>query len=288
MVFPSRRASETGQTVSYATGARGNNDGVRVPAKLRRPAVAIGIAVPVLAIAAVGANAALDATTSSPSPTTSTTTDSSAGQSQDTHAIVVNHGDDRYRYALAFKIVQVSGDVVDAQNAAVAVAANCTDCTTVAVSLEGVLVYGDPSVFTPENVALAYNENCTNCATLAAAYQEEAQYSDRMRITGAGRQEIAAIRLDLESIRHDNLSLTEIDQRVNADAARLLDVLRNDMTPVGKPTASPSASAPSASESSNSGSAGPTGSPSSTGSTSPSDPTSSSPSDSASPSATST
>ena len=186
---------------------------MKVPARLRRPAVAIGIAVPVLALAAVGANAALDAT-SSPSTTSTTTassTGSTAGGSQDTHAIVVNHGDDRYRYALAFRIVQVSGDVVDAQNAAVAVAANCTDCTTVAVSLEGILVYGDPSVFTPENVALAYNENCTNCATLAAAYQEEAQYSNRMRITGAGRQEIAAIRLDLESIRNDNLSLAEID-----------------------------------------------------------------------------
>jgi hypothetical protein len=140
-------------------------------------------------------------------------------------------------------------------------------------------------VFTPENVALAYNENCTNCQTLAAAYQEEAQYSDRMRITGAGRQEIAAIRLDLESIRHDNLTLVEIDQRVNADAARLLDVLRNDMTPVGKPTTSPS---PSPSDASSAGTASSTGSPTDSASTSPSDTTSSSPSDSASPSTSST
>jgi putative peptide zinc metalloprotease protein len=267
----------------------GNNDGVRIPAKLRRPAVAVGVAVPVLALAAVGANAALDATSSPSTTTTTTSTDTSAGQSQDTHAIVVNHGDDRYRYALAFKIVQVSGDVVDAQNAAVAVAANCTDCTTVAVSFEGILVYGDPSVFTPENLALAFNDNCTNCATLAAAYQEEAQYSDRMRITGAGRQEIAAIRVDLESIRHDNLSLVEIDQRVNADAGRLLDVLRNDMTPVGKPTTSPS---PSGSDSSNSTATG-GATPTSTATPSPSDTTSpsgssTSPADTASPSATST
>ena len=253
----------------------GNNDEVKVPARFRRPAFAVGIAVPVLALAAVGANAALDAT-GTPAPTTSATTDASSGQSQDTHAIVVNHGDDRYRYALAFKIVQVSGDVVDAQNAAVAVAANCTDCTTVAVSLEGILVYGDPSVFTPENLALAYNENCTNCQTLAAAYQEEAQYSDRMRITGAGRQEIAAIRLDLESIRHENLTLAEIDQRVNADAGRLLDVLRNDLTPLGKPTTSPSPSESTTSTAT--GAATPTSTDSSTSSAT----TSSTPSDSSS------
>lgn len=262
----------------------GNTSSVQISPKLRRPVVAVGIALPLLALAAVGANAALTDSTGSTSGTpTGTTTTTSAGQSQDTHAIVVNHGDDRYRYALAFRIVQVSGDVVDAQNAAVAVAANCSDCTTVAVSLEGILVYGDPSVFTPENLALAYNENCTDCATLAAAYQEEAQYSSRMRITGAGRQEIAAIRLDLESIRHENLSLAEIDQRVNTDAGRLLDVLRNDMTPVGRPQTSPSPSGIGTA-----GNAGTTSTPSQSATTSPTDATSpsssTSPTGSASPS----
>jgi hypothetical protein len=140
-----------------------------------------------------------------------------------------------------------------------------------------VLVYGDPTVFAPENVALAYNENCSNCATLAAAYQEVVQTSDLVRITGAGRQQIATIRHDLESIRHDDLSLAEIDARVSADAAKLLQVLRDDVVPVGHPhpiaSAAPQASSgspserpsPSTSASATPGSTGdesPTGSPS--------------------------
>jgi hypothetical protein len=103
----------------------------------------------------------------------------------------------------------------------------------VAISLQGVLVYGDPTVFAPENLALAYNENCTSCQTLAEAYQEIVPADGKVRISGAGRQEIAAVRHDLEMIRHDDLTLAEIDARVDADAARLLTVLRSDVVPVG-------------------------------------------------------
>ena len=173
-------------------------------------------------------------TAASTSPTTSSATSSTGGQPGNASAVVVNHNDNSYRYAITLKVVQIASDVVTPQNAAVAVA-SCTDCQTVAISLEGVLVYGDPSVFAPTNLALAYNENCTNCATLAAAYQMEQQYFQRCRITGAGRVEIARIRRDLEAIRRDHtLTLAQIDQRVQADAGALLDVLRNDVVPVGR------------------------------------------------------
>lgn len=225
---------------------------------VRRPLVAVALSLSAVALAGVGAHAAL----TDSGGTTSTDTTSS-GQSQDSHAIVVNHGDNSYRYAISLKIVQVGGDVVDPQNAAVAVAANCTNCETVAISMEGVLVYGDPTVFAPTNLALAYNENCNNCATLAAAYQEIVPNDQRVRISGEGRQIIADVRVDLESIRRENLSLDEIDARVNADAARLLDVLNNDVFPVGpSSSAAPNAVTPSDSASS-----------SSTGTTAPSDPT---------------
>jgi hypothetical protein len=207
----------------------------------RRPLVAAPAALLLVAAAGVGAHAALSDSSGSAAADAA-----SSGQSQDAHAIVVNHGDDRYRYAITFKVVQVGGDVVDPQNAAVAVAANCTNCTTVAISMEGMLVYGDPTVFAPENLALAYNENCTNCQTLAEAYQEIVPADGRVRITGAGRQEIAAIRHDLEMIRNDSLTLVQIDARVDAAAGRLLAVLRNDVVPIGKPADAATTSSPTA------------------------------------------
>ncbi|MDQ1705232.1 MAG: putative peptide zinc metalloprotease protein [Frankiaceae bacterium] len=206
---------------------------------VRRPLIAVPASLLLVAAVGVGAHAALtDASGDAGAAAASN------GQSQDAHAIVVNHGDNRYRYAITVKVVKVTGDVVDPQNAAVAVAANCTDCTTVAISMQGVLVYGDPTVFAPENLALAYNQNCTNCQTLAEAYQQIVPASGKVRITGAGRQEIAAVRHDVEMIRHDSLTLAQIDARVDGDAARLLAVLRNDVVPIGKPADTATTSSP--------------------------------------------
>lgn len=263
----------------------------RVPPALRRPLVAVPAAFAVVTLAGVGASAALgdanSTTDATPSATSSATTaETSAGQSQDSHAIVVNHGDNRYRYAIALRIVHVDSSVVDPQNVAVAAAANCTDCTTVAISMEGVLVYGDPTVFAPTNLALAYNEDCTNCQTLAAAFQQIVPTDGMVRITGTGRQEIAAVRQDLEAIRHDDLTLDEIDARVDADAGRLLAVLRDDVVPIGNapdisaPNAATSSSTPPSPDPSSGAATTDTPSPAPSDTTSPSGTPTDSPSDS--------
>lgn len=251
--------------------------------------LAVGAASAAVLIGGVGAYAAYDATTTDATATPATSSTSQDGLSDDTHAIVVNHGDDRYRYAIALRIVQVNDDVADPQNVAVAVAGDCTGCQTVAISMEGVLVYGDPDVFAPTNLALAYNENCSNCATLAEAYQAIVPTSGRVRITGTGRQIIASVRQDLEMIRHQDLSLTEIDARVDADAAKLLDVLRNEVVPVGRPAtasvtpepATVSSSASPSPSASPADSASPTESATPTETATPSDTATASPSDSA-------
>ena len=193
------------------------------------------------AIASGAVTSPLAGSVASTAATTPAASSATGGQPGNASAVVVNHNDNSYRYAITLKVVQIASDVVTPQNAAVAVA-SCTNCQTVAISLEGVLVYGDPSVFAPTNLALAYNVNCTNCATLAAAYQMEQQYFQRCRITGAGRVEIARIRRDLEAIRRDHtLTLQQIDARVQADAGALLQVLRTEVVPLGRAGAPTSA-----------------------------------------------
>lgn len=186
----------------------------------------------------------------SSSSDTTTTVAVSPGASTDNAAVATNTKDGKTVIAISLKITQTSSDNVDATNAAVA-AASCTDCETVAIALEGVLVIGDPSTFDPTNIALALNSNCTNCQTLAAAYQNVVQNDTRVRISGEGRQEIASIRKDLESLRNSGLDITAIWQRVNDDAGKFLAVLQNDVFPVGRPanagapaTAAPTTTAP--------------------------------------------
>ncbi len=205
-----------------------------------------------VAVAAIGvgglafADGGVPLVTSSPPDTTTTAaaaspTAANSGQGTNNVAVANNTKDGKTVIAISLKIVQTNSSTVDATNAAVA-AASCSDCQTVAIALEGVLVAGSPTTFDPTNIALALNSNCTNCQTLATAYQDVVQNDTRVRITGTGRQQIAAIRKDLDSLRNSGLSIEAIQQRVNDDAGRFLQVLQNDVVPIGRPAQSGEAS----------------------------------------------
>jgi hypothetical protein len=101
--------------------------------------------------------------------------------------------------------------------------------------------------------------------------------------------QIAAIRRDLNDLRHSDLTLDQIRDRVAADEQAFADVLRTQLTPVGHVTAPPPATAADVSDDPTAAdpSAEPTGSPSATASPEASETASPSPaaSDSASPAA---
>jgi putative peptide zinc metalloprotease protein len=171
---------------------------------------------------------------SSTPDTTTTTSAGTPGANTDNVAAAVNTKDGKSVFALSLKIVQTDSSTVDPVNAAVAVA-SCTDCQTVAIALEAVLVAGSPTTFEPTNIALAINSECSNCQTLAAAYQSVVQHDTRVRISGAGRRAIAAIRTDLQSLRNSELDIFVIWERVDQAAGRFLNVLQTEVYPIGRP-----------------------------------------------------
>lgn len=218
---------------------------MKIPHLPRTLGAAAGAAAGVLALGLAGWAVAEDAVPLlSPSGTeATTTTTATGGASGDNVAVAVNTHDGKTVVALAIKITQTASSDVDPVNAAVAVA-SCSDCQTVAIALEGVLVVGNPDNFSPTNIALAINSECSNCQTLAAAYQKVVQNNTRVRISGQGRHEIAAIRTDLLSLRHADLDIATIWQRVNDAAARFKAVLDTQVYPIGMPasTGQPTAS----------------------------------------------
>ena len=146
----------------------------------------------------------------------------------DNVVVAVNTKDGRFLYRVKLAIKRTNDDVVDDANAAVAVA-SCADCQTVAVAIEGLLVLSDPSIFTPTNLAIAMNVDCSFCSTLASAYQLAVQVGDQAHLSGAGRHAIAEIRVDLEAIRREGLTIWEIQARIDALAERLLRVLLTEV-----------------------------------------------------------
>jgi putative peptide zinc metalloprotease protein len=156
------------------------------------------------------------------------------GGGGDNVAIAINTRDGSSVFRISFRIVRVSGDIVDQGNAAVAVA-SCQDCQTVAIAFQVVLVFSDPSVVSPTNLALAMNIGCTSCETLASAYQYVLGTDGVVRFTPEGNRAIAEIRQALQALRHSDLSIWEIQEQLDLLANELQRILAEELVAAGPP-----------------------------------------------------
>jgi putative peptide zinc metalloprotease protein len=200
-----------------------------VTSRLRTVLVIVTLLAGVVA-GGVSPAAGQESPTPSPSP--------AGGAGGDTAAVAINTKDGFDVFRFAFAIKRAMGDIVDNGNAAVAFA-SCTDCQTVAVSFQLVLMMNDPSIVTPTNLAIAINQECTLCQTLAEAFQVILTTDGPVHLTAAGNREIAAIRQELRSIRHEGLSLEEIVLRIDGLMDRFFRVVTEELVNAGLPSASP-------------------------------------------------
>jgi putative peptide zinc metalloprotease protein len=161
-----------------------------------------------------------------------------ADSGSNTSAVAVNTQNGSSVFRLAFAVRQVTGSVVDNQNAAVAYA-SCTACQTVAISIQILLISGSPTTFTPTNVAVAVNQNCNLCDTLALAYQFAVGVNTELRFTHEGRREIADIRRQLSALGQSGLTGPEIANQVNTLMTQLGSVLQTQLVGVREPPRRP-------------------------------------------------
>src|SRR2546421_10719818 len=147
-------------------------------------------------------------------------------------AIAINTKDGSSVFKLAFAIRHVMNGVVDQANAAVAVA-SCTDCTTIAVAIEIVLVESNASVVTPTNIAFAFNDQCVLCVTAAEAYQFVLGTGGPGHFDSEGNRMLNDIRHELHDLKHADLTLADLQARLDAIANKSLDVHANHLAPAG-------------------------------------------------------
>jgi len=155
----------------------------------------------------------------------------------DNSAVAVNTKDGSSLFRFAFNITRVTGSVVDPTNAAVAYA-SCTECRTVAVAIQIVLVEGSPTVFTPENVAVAINDGCNTCQTLASAYQFVFQSTGgNLELTPQGQKELREVLKAIRKLRDSGLSAAELQAQLDVQAQKLYDVFNTQLHLVPEPGA---------------------------------------------------
>ncbi len=150
-----------------------------------------------------------------------------------TTAVAVNTKDGSDVFRLAFHVNRVASDTVDSGNAAVAFA-SCSDCQTVAIAIQVVLIMSDATEVTPQNLAIAINQECSECDTLASAYQLVLSTGGTVRLTPEGRRRIAEIRRQLLELRRSNLSGAEIQARVKKLTNELREVVITQLVAVGR------------------------------------------------------
>lgn len=149
-----------------------------------------------------------------------------AAQTND--AVAVNQKDGKSVFKLAFSVKKASGDI-DSQNAAVAYS-SCTDCRTVAVALQIVLVAGESDSVTPENMALAINYQCSECETLAAAYQYVFADGQELEFTAEGKKRLHNIKKEFHDLKQrDDLTLQQLADEIARIAAQVAEVVDEEL-----------------------------------------------------------
>ena len=148
----------------------------------------------------------------------------------DNQALAVTTRDGSVAYDVSFSLVWADGsDDVLNRNEAFA-AASCRNCRSVAVAFQVVLMVGSVDVVVPENLSTAANYACVECVTYALATQLVVTVPGPL--SDAATQQLAAIWADLQEFgaQIEGVPLSELRTRLNGFEARILDVVRPEVT----------------------------------------------------------
>lgn len=167
-------------------------------------------------------------------------------------AVNTEDGSSVFRFALSIR--KVTDGVVDQTNTATAYA-SCTDCRTVALAFQVVLVSGSANTVVPENTAQAVNVECTECLTYAKATQIVVGI-DGKELTPRGKQRLRALERRMREIERNADQMTDAELLVAAREAEaeLIAIFNEELVPIenGKPDDSTTTSSTSTTTSSTS------------------------------------
>jgi hypothetical protein len=124
---------------------------------------------------------------------------------------------------------QDGGGVVDNLNGAYATARDCTGCHAAAIAFQVVLVSGSPTTYSPRNEAVAQNITCPECEAFAQAAQFVRVFDAPVKITDAGRAELADVHSDLRTLAAQDLSPFQLLAAVELQEARVTSVLDDEV-----------------------------------------------------------
>jgi len=154
----------------------------------------------------------------------------------DNQAAAYNTTDGSVKYDVAFALVWATGDEVYNVNEAHAYA-SCSNCVTVAVAFQVLLIMDNAHVVVPQNLSVAANYNCYRCITAAIASQlvlsvDKTPDDQQLLAIGALWGRLTAFGHSITAY-----SLTQITAQLDAVKAQIIAIL-GDAPPVSDETTS--------------------------------------------------
>jgi putative peptide zinc metalloprotease protein len=146
--------------------------------------------------------------------------------------LVINQTDGRLASRAGLVLGRASGPTAIPENLASATA-SCTDCRTVAVALQTVVLISDPDIASPRNAAVAVNAGCTRCQTFAYAWQYVVSTGGPVRFTPEGQQAIADLRAEASALAASDLPFPELVDELDEVATEFRAVVDGGVQRVG-------------------------------------------------------
>lgn len=158
----------------------------------------------------------------------------------------INHADNHVQIRTGITLTRVPGSTVRSSNIATSYS-SCSNCQTLSVALQIVLISKTARDVQPANVATAVNYQCDHCTTVARALQYVLSVDDPTQVPPEVNQLMAQMHHTLAQIQSDG-SIADAEQQVNAVIAQYQSLTaylhdRRDATTAGtSPNATPLAS----------------------------------------------
>jgi putative peptide zinc metalloprotease protein len=152
---------------------------------------------------------------------------------QDNFALAVTQTDGQRAFDFSWSLLRQRAGAVDSENHARAIT-SCAGCRAVAIAFQVVLVVGRPATLTPKNVAEAANDHSDSSLAYAGAKQIVWVVDRPVRFTPDGRRELNDVRGDIRGLERQDLTADQLAAALDADKARVIAVLQNELVPTGK------------------------------------------------------
>ena len=161
------------------------------------------------------------------------------------NALSVNTRDGASLFKFVFEIEMVT-DASVVGNSALSIA-SCTECSTLAIATQILLISGDATVVTPENLALALNIDCSSCQTAAFAYQFIYSTEEDFTLSKEASKMLNEIEHEMASLGHayarGELNAFELAAALDPLVAQLGTILTEEVAAYASLHATPSPSA---------------------------------------------